>query len=103
MSNRKKTKHADETTSPEVASMAAKILRDPDASPEAKSVAASALTQAPDKKNHRPAYRVLKALTYYDNTARGEVGEIVTDLPVESIPWLLEQNCIELVAESEDR
>lgn len=37
-----------ERTSASVASKAARVLRDPNASPEAKSVAASALTQAPD-------------------------------------------------------
>lgn len=43
------------------------------------------------------AYEVLKGLSYYDNKARGEVGDIVTDLPAESIPWLLEQGCIKPV------
>lgn len=38
-----------EKTSKSVASKAAKILRDPKASKAAKSVAGSALTQAPDK------------------------------------------------------
>lgn len=38
-----------EKTSKRVASKAAKILRDPKASKTAKSVAASALTQAPDR------------------------------------------------------
>ena len=47
------------------------------------------------------AYRVLKGLSYYDNQARGEVGQIVTDLPAESIAWLLEQRAIEPVEESE--
>jgi hypothetical protein len=46
-------------------------------------------------------YRVLRGLSYYDNKARGEVGDIVTDLPAESIAWLLEQHCIEPVEESE--
>lgn len=45
------------------------------------------------------AYRVLKGLTYHSNTARGEVGDIVTDLPADSIPWLLEQGCIQPVDE----
>ena len=49
----------------------------------------------------RAGYRVLKGLSYYDNRARGEVGAIVFDLPAESIPWLLEQHCIEPVEESE--
>ncbi len=38
-----------EQTSEEIASAAAKIMRDPNATKEEKSVAASALTQAPDK------------------------------------------------------
>lgn len=41
-----------EQTSPEVASEAAKILRDKNASPAMKKVAASALNQAPDKKKY---------------------------------------------------
>jgi hypothetical protein len=45
------------------------------------------------------SYRVLKGLSYYDNKARGEVGDVVTDLPAESISWLLEQGCIELASE----
>ena len=40
----------DERTSKKVASKAAKILRDPKASKEEKSIAGSALTQAPDTK-----------------------------------------------------
>ena len=39
----------EEQTSKEVAAIAAKIMRDPNATKEEKSVAASALTQAPDK------------------------------------------------------
>lgn len=39
-----------EFTSPKVASKAAKVLRDPNASKDEKSAAASALTQAKDKK-----------------------------------------------------
>lgn len=42
-----------EKTSKRVASKASKILRDPKSSKTAKSVAASALTQAPDKKKKR--------------------------------------------------
>ncbi|BAS31159.1 hypothetical protein [Dehalococcoides mccartyi] len=38
-----------EKTSPAVATLAAKILRDPNASADAKTLAASVLTQAPDK------------------------------------------------------
>lgn len=44
------TKKAGETTSPRVASKAAKVLRDPKATPAQKSVAGSALTQAANKK-----------------------------------------------------
>lgn len=40
----------DERTSKKIASKAAKTLRDPKASKEAKSIAGSALTQAPNKK-----------------------------------------------------
>lgn len=43
-------KKRNEQTSKKVASKAAKILRDPSSSKAEKSVAASALTQAPDKK-----------------------------------------------------
>ena len=42
-----------EKTSKSVASKAAKILRDPKASKAAKSVAGSALTQAPDHKKKK--------------------------------------------------
>jgi len=42
-----------ERTSKSVASKAAKILRNPKSSPAQKSVAASALTQAPDRKRKR--------------------------------------------------
>jgi len=41
---------ADEVTSPETASKAAAILKDPDASDDVKSVAASALKQTANKK-----------------------------------------------------
>lgn len=40
----------DEKISKKVASLASKLLKDPKTSKEVKSVAASALTQAPDKK-----------------------------------------------------
>lgn len=43
----------DEKTSESVASKAAKLLADPSTPPDVKSVAASALTQAPDKKRNR--------------------------------------------------
>lgn len=43
-------KKADEKTSSKVARQASKILRDPKATPQQKSVAGSALTQARNKK-----------------------------------------------------
>lgn len=43
-------KSNNETTSPKVASTASKVLRDPKSTPEQKTVAASALTQAKNKK-----------------------------------------------------
>ena len=54
---------------------------------------------APTATSHLQAYEVLKGLSYFDNKARGEVGDIVTDLPEESIAWLLEQGCIKPVDE----
>jgi hypothetical protein len=42
-----------EFTSPEVASKAARILRDPNATPAQKSAAGSALTQARNKKSKK--------------------------------------------------
>lgn len=47
-----------ERTSASVASKASAVLRDPNASPEAKSVAASALTQAPDRGTDGPRRRL---------------------------------------------
>jgi len=44
---------SNEKTSKKVASKASKILRNPKSSKAAKSVAGSALTQAPDKKKRR--------------------------------------------------
>lgn len=44
------TRKSNETTSPKVASAASKILSNPKSSAAAKSVAASALTQAKNKK-----------------------------------------------------
>jgi len=41
---------SDEKTSKRVGKIASKVLKDPKASPEAKSLAGSALTQRPDKK-----------------------------------------------------
>ena len=51
----------DEKTSKSVASKAAKILRDPKSTKTQKSVAASALTQAPD----RPKGTKLRKLLWY--------------------------------------
>lgn len=42
-----------EKTSKSVASKAAKVLRDPKSTPDQRSAAASALTQAPDKKGSK--------------------------------------------------
>ncbi len=44
-------KPTNEKTSKTVASIASKLLRDPKTSPDVKKVAASALTQAPNKKS----------------------------------------------------
>lgn len=43
------------------------------------------------------SYRVLVGLDYLG--IRREPGEIVSDIPPESIPWLLEQKCIEPIGE----
>jgi hypothetical protein len=43
------------------------------------------------------AYRVLTGMDYAGK--RAEPGEIVTDLPTKSIPWLKEQGHIELASE----
>ena len=50
MAKSKPTRVRNEQTSKQVASKAGKILKNPKSSKAAKSVAASALTQAPDKK-----------------------------------------------------
>lgn len=50
--------------------------------------------QQPKPETQPQAYEVLKGLSYFDNRARGEVGDIVTDLPADSIPWLLAQGAI---------
>lgn len=44
-------KRKDEKTSASIASKAAKILRDKNATPEMKSIAGSVLTQTPNKEN----------------------------------------------------
>lgn len=44
-------------------------------------------------------YRVLVGLNYGpDGSIRREPGEIADDIPERSVPWLLEQNCIELAS-----
>lgn len=49
----------------------------------------------------KPKYRVLVGMDYSDH--RAEAGDVVTDIPSVSIPWLLEQGCIELAtAKSKD-
>lgn len=45
-------------------------------------------------------YRVVIGLNYPDGKGgekRAEPGETVNDLPLTSVSWLLEQNCIELI------
>lgn len=42
-------------------------------------------------------YKALTGLDYGKPPKRVEAGELVGDLPVGSIKWLLEQNLIELV------
>lgn len=51
-----------EKTSKKVASLASELLKDPNSSKAVKSVAASALTQAPDKKNknNKPKIKKIK-------------------------------------------
>lgn len=45
-------------------------------------------------------HRVLVGIDYTvrGQPRRAEPGEVVTDLPKESLPWLLEQNIVEPVA-----
>lgn len=43
------------------------------------------------------AYRLLTGLDYHGQ--RHEAGDVVTDIPPESLGWLLEQHCIEPVQE----
>lgn len=42
----------------------------------------------------RTKYRVLNGLSWYGNK-RAEAGEIRSDIPAKSVPWLLEQGHIE--------
>ncbi len=41
-------------------------------------------------------YKVLVGLDYGNPSKRVEAGDVVSDLPAQSTPWLLEQNLIEL-------
>lgn len=43
-----------------------------------------------------PKYKVLKGIDYPPNK-RAEVGDVVEDLPSQSIKWLREQGIVELV------
>lgn len=58
-----------------------------------------------DEKNRTKAqkgatsYEVLTGLDYGDR--RAEAGDVVSDIPAESIEWLLEQGHIKRVEESE--
>lgn len=50
-------------------------------------------------------YRVLNGLNYPDGQGgekRAEIGDVVDDLPVSSLSWLLEQGHIEAVAAEEE-
>lgn len=44
-------------------------------------------------------YRVLRGLNYGPKDKRAEAGDVVADLPPDSLPWLLEQGHIEPVTE----
>lgn len=46
-------------------------------------------------------YRVLMGINYPPNK-RAEPGEIVSDLPITSIPWLIDNKVIELVQEGSE-
>ena len=51
-------------------------------------------------KENEKAYRVLTPVSYISKDGKGvatEAGDIVTDLPSGSVPWLLEGKHIELV------
>jgi len=45
-------------------------------------------------------YKILTGLDYGKPSKRAEIGDVVSDLPSQSISWLLEQNCIELADSS---
>ena len=49
-------------------------------------------------------YRALVGLSWETKagTRRVEPGEVVTGIPSHSVPWLLEQGCIEPVSKGED-
>lgn len=72
-----------EQTSKSVASKASRVLRDPNASPEAKSVAASALSQAPDTGTDGPVRRLSPEGPSLETTkmtkAKDKVEEAVED------------------------
>lgn len=53
----------------------------------------------PNARKSTVSYEVLTGLSYGDH--RAEAGEIVSDIPAESIEWLLEQGHIKRVEESE--
>lgn len=58
----------DEKTSPKIASLAGKVLADPSSTPEARSLAASALTQSPDKpKSGREWYMSYREFTLHQS------------------------------------
>lgn len=46
-------------------------------------------------KKPRTEYKALVGLNYGDK--RVEAGEVVDDIPVDSVEWLLESNCIKEV------
>ncbi len=41
-------------------------------------------------------YRALVGMDYGNPSVRVEAGDVVSDIPAKSIPWLLEQNLIEV-------
>jgi hypothetical protein len=49
------------------------------------------------ERKKKKAYRVLVGLSWDDE--RAEPGEVRDDIPAKSIPWLLEQGCVEEVSD----
>jgi len=47
-------------------------------------------------------YRVLTGINYPPDK-RAEPGDIVTDLPAKSIPWLIDNKAIEVVPEGSEK